>query len=156
MYKILAVYVSCLISLSTYAQQGTVIVDPNTVNLHSYVHQSLSPDLLKRIKKTTDIFEAVDGISYEQAVDLYKRDLDPEANLIIFEEMARIYKKFCSSRCSNPKKKKDVYTLLLLRSMFSTSEAIARFKPVTLTKQEIIDITKQYKLVAQPISVIVE
>ena len=39
-------------------------------------------------------------MSYEQAVDLYKRDLDPEANLVLWEEVVRAHKIFCQKRCA--------------------------------------------------------
>ncbi|MCJ8312960.1 MAG: hypothetical protein HRU38_12305 [Saccharospirillaceae bacterium] len=50
--------------------------------------------MLVRIKNTTDTFEIVDAITYEMAVDLYKRDYDPESILVIWEEMARVYNDF--------------------------------------------------------------
>ena len=56
--------------------------------------------MLKRIRATTDTFERIDGMSYEQAVDLYKRDLDPEANLVLWEEVVRAHKIFCQKRCA--------------------------------------------------------
>ena len=109
---------------------------------------------MKRIKATTDVFEVVDGTSFEKAVDLYKRDLDPESNLIIWEEMARIYKNFCISRCSTHAEKMDVYRALLLRSMFNKEDALARLKLKVITRKEAKSIVSQYRLEAKPIDVI--
>jgi hypothetical protein len=128
-------------------------IDPNKVQLGHYIHKELPPALLARIKATTDTFEIVDGITYEQSVDLYKRDLDPESNLVIWEEMARAYKVFCQSRCKTAAERKDVYRALLLRSMYSEQETLSNFKPEVITESEAKSIISQYKLDAKPIDV---
>lgn len=122
--------------------------------MSGYVHQSLPEEMLKRIKSTTDTFEIVDGISFEKAVDLYKRDLNPDSNLVIWEEMARVYKIFCKSRCEANVERKEVYRALLLRSMYSSEEAILRLQPKSLSAAEAKSIIYEYKLAAQPIEVI--
>ncbi|WP_273020603.1 hypothetical protein [Rheinheimera sp.] len=129
-------------------------MNPNDIQMNGYVHKELPQSLLNRIRKTTDTFEIVDGISYEQAVDLYKRDLDPESNLVIWEEMARVYNLFCSSRCKTVAERKDVYRALLLRSMFSDQEALARLNPQVISISEAATLISQYKLEAKPIDVI--
>ncbi len=136
------------------AGDKVVKVNPNQIQMNdSYVHEKLPDSMLKRIKATTAVFEPVDGISYEKAVDLYKRDLDPESNLIIWEEMARVYKKFCKSRCSTHNEKMDVYRALLLRSMYPESEAMAQLKLKVITTKEAKKIMSEYRIKAQPIDV---
>jgi len=132
----------------------TVIVDPSKIQLHKHVHESLSPQLLSRIKKLTNTFEIVDGITYEQSVDLYKRDIDPESNIVIFEEMARVYKQFCVNRCTTDSERQDVYKLVLLRSMFSDQEVLKRAELNVVNEKEAKTIIKSYKLKAEPIKVI--
>lgn len=143
----------CIASLS-HAKDKTVTMDPNEVQFNSYVHKELTPELLKRIKATTDIFEIVDGTSYEKAVDLYKRDLDPESNIIIWEEMAKVYNKFCNNRCTTQPERMDVFRVLLLRSMFSETETLERFDAEVINKQEAKSIVSQYSLEPKPIEVI--
>ena len=142
------------IALLSYAKDKTVTIDPNNIQFNSYVHKELTPELLKRIKATTDVFEIVDGTSYEKAVDLYKRDLDPESNIIIWEEMAKVYKKFCNNRCTTQPERMDVFRALLLRSMFSETEALQRLNTEVLNKQEAKFIVSQYSLEPKPIEVI--
>lgn len=129
-------------------------MDPNQIQMNGYVHESLPQDMLKRIKVTTDTFEVVDGISYEMAIDLYKRDVDPESNLVIWEEMSRVYNIFCKSRCDSAAERKEVYRALLLRSMFSSQESLSRLQPTVLSLTEAKSIISQYKLDAKPIDVL--
>lgn len=129
-------------------------MDPNKIQMNGYMYDELPQEMLKRIKVTTDTFEIVDGISYHKAVDLYKRDLDPESNLVIWEEMARVYNVFCEFRCKTAEERMDVYRALLLRSMFTDQEAFYRLQPKVITTQEAKDIISKYKLEAKPIDVI--
>ncbi len=135
------------------AQSKVVEIDPNKVRYNDYVHETLPPALLKRIKVTTDTFEIVDGVSYEKAVDLYRRDFDPESNLIIFEEMARVYNIYCKGKCLSSAERMDVYQVLLLRSMFNSEQALARFQPKVISISDAENIISQYKLEAKPIEV---
>lgn len=150
----IAVFLILSFSVAVYAQEKVVTMNPNQIQMNGYMHQSLPQDMLKRIKVIADTFEVVDGISYERAVDLYKRDLDPESNLVIWEEMARVYNVFCKSRCDTAAERKEVYRALLLRSMFSSEESLARLQPNVLSLTEAKSIISQYKLEAKPIDVI--
>ena len=149
-------YVSLLmiIPLACFAEDKVVEMDPNDIQMNGYVHESLPEGLLVRIKATTDTFEIVDGMSYEKAVDLYKRDIDPESNLVIWEEMARVYNLFCKSRCGTAAERMDVYRALLLRSMLPNKQALARLQAKLITASETANILSQYKLAANPIDVI--
>ena len=129
------------------------MVDPNEISMGPPIHEELPPALLKRIKATTATFEAIDGIGYEQAVDLYKRDVDPESNLIVFEAMALAYKSFCAKRCMSKQEQGDVYRALLLRSMFSEKEALSQLKLDALSLDEARAAMKLYRLPSRPIPV---
>jgi hypothetical protein len=142
-----------LTQLPALAQKAT-IVNPNDVQLSPHRHKELSPALLKRIRATTDVFEMVDGLSYESAVDLYKRDISPEENLVLWEEMARAYTTFCKARCSTAPERMDVYRALLLRSMFEEGDAIRRAQPKVLSAAEVGAVVRLYRLPAKPIEVV--
>lgn len=134
--------------------ESTVEIDPSELQIGPIIHETLPPELLKRIKNISDTFEIVDGIGYCESVDLYKRDLNPEANIVIYEEMARVYKKFCKNRCTTQNERMDVYRLVLLRSMFPENEVLERVHLNVVNKSEAINILKNYKLKAEPITVI--
>ena len=128
-------------------------MDPNDLQIGSYRHDELSSDLLRRIRTTTDIFEKIDGISYEQAVDLYRRDVDPEGNVVLWEEMSRAYLLFCKSRCETLDEQKDVYNLLLVRSMLSAEETLETAELNVLNKKEAKEVVSLYNLEPKPIEV---
>lgn len=148
---------TCLALLISGPVAAAQTVDPNSVRLNDRVHEQLPAPLLApllaRIRAVTQVFEPIDGISYERAVDLYKRDADPEANLVIFEEMARVYRQFCASRCSTPEERMDVYRLVLLRSMYSSEETLRQAQLDVLSKAEAKAIVDAYRLRAIPITV---
>jgi len=131
----------------------TVEMDPNQINIGPLLHDNLPSELLARIKTLTDTFEIVDGISYTEFVNLYKRDLDPESNIVIYEEMARVYNLFCNKRCMTQPERMDVYRLVLLRSMYSGNEALTRVNISVVTRAEEILILNNYKLKVEPIVV---
>ena len=134
--------------------QKVITVDPKDIQYSPYRHKDLPAALLKRIRATTDTFEKIDGVTYEQAVDLYKRDLDPESNLVLWEEMVRAYKIFCQGRCVTKPEQMDVYRSLLLRTMFSEEESIKRSKLTVLTLDEARSAMKLYRLAPKPLDVI--
>lgn len=146
--------VALLLGSTSATAQKVITVNPKDVQLSPYMHKDLPPSLLKRIKATTDTFEKIDGMSYEQAVDLYKRDLDPESNLILWEEKVRAYKIFCRKRCTTKPEQVDVYRSLLLRTMFSEEESIKRSKVSVLSLDEARSAMKLYRLAPKPIDVI--
>jgi hypothetical protein len=155
MNKFTLVFLTALSVVSSEAAaQKTVTVDPKDIQLSPYRHKELPPSLLKRIRITTDAFEKIDGITYDQAVDLYKRDLDPESNLVLWEEMVRAYKEFCKSRCTAKAEQSDVYRSLLLRTMFSEDESVKRSRLSVLTVEEARRAMRLYRLPPKPIDVV--
>ena len=134
--------------------QKPVTMNPNDIQFNGYHHKDLPSPLLKRIKATTDVFEPIDGLSFEKAVDLYKRDVNPEENLVLWEEMVRAYKIFCKARCSSPSERMDVYRALLLRSMYSDQEALKQAKLNVLQPHEALAAMKSYRLPPKPIEVV--
>jgi hypothetical protein len=131
-----------------------VRMNPDELSYNDYVHDELPEPLLLRIKATTDVFEPVDGISYEQAVDMYRRDPDPESNLVIWEEMARVFLVFCETRCDSPERKFEAYKALLLASMFPPDAVMEQLQPRALRSEDVKDIISMYGLPPEPIPVI--
>lgn len=150
--KILLAIVLLALSTALCAQAPTT-VDTNQVEIAPYRHKTLPPALLTRIRALTDTFESVDGISYEQAIDLYRRDVNPEDGLVLYEEMARAYRQFCAARCAAKNEKVEVYQLLLLRTMFPSEQAVARMTLHVLSAAEARSVVGLYSLPAKPIPV---
>lgn len=154
--RLFSVLALCLFTVApgiSHAQKP-VTMNPNEIQISGYHHKDLPPALLKRIKATTDIFEPIDGVSFEKAVDLYKRDVNPEENLVLWEEMVHAYKIFCKGRCTSPAERMDVYRSLLLRSMFSDQDALKQAKLKVLQSNEALAAMRLYRLPPKPIDVV--
>lgn len=134
--------------------QQAVEMDPKDIQVGPYRHDELPPALLARIRATTDTFESIDGITYEMAVDLYRRDLDPEGNLVLWEGMANAYTSFCRSRCGTPEERMDVYRTLLLRSMFNEEDTLERSQLKVLSLDEAKAVMQRYVLAPKPVDVV--
>jgi len=155
--KILALFVAASgLACSLAPAQQTAVMDPDKIQMGPYRHSRLPATLLQRIRATTDTFESIDGVTYEEAVDLYKRDLNPEENLLLWEEMAKAYKSFCRDRCATSEERMDVYRTLLLRSMFSNEEVLTRSDLKVLSSTEAKEIMQLYTLPPKPIDVVQE
>jgi len=122
------------------------IIDPNDDEFGDVQHAGFSDDFLARIKATTDLFEEVDGITFEKAVETYESELDPASSLAVFEEMARVYGEYCETRCLDLATKKEVYQVVLFAGMLPADDVVELMKVDAITKDDIREIVSQYKL----------
>lgn len=126
------------------SQSDVQRVDPSTVQLGPIQRDSLSPEQMERIRKLQAVFVEVDGMSVEQWVDNFKRDLDPDRELEIWEVMAKAYTSFCSTRTLSSEAKREVYKVVLLRSMASEQEVLQRLDLEILTKDDAIAVMRGF------------
>ncbi len=150
-FALIAFFAGC-----TEPQTNERAIDPATISIGPYQHSELSNDLQLRIQAITDVFEHVDGISYDQAVDLYRRDMNPEPNIVIYEEMARVFTAYCSKKCETFEEEKEVYRALLIISMFQPEDVIDQLQPKILDQVEVDILLQEYQLQPIPITVISE
>ena len=111
-------------------------VDPRTIQPGPIRRDSLTPEQMERARKLQTVFVEVDGQSVEQWVDNFKRDLNPDRELDIWETMAKAYTAYCSKRTLSPEAKKEVYKVVLLRSMAPEKDVLERLELKVLTKEE--------------------
>jgi hypothetical protein len=107
-------------------------------------HQGLSPKQMERIYKLRDTFAEVERSPVEKWVDNFKRDANPDKELAVWERIAKGYTRYCSERLLSMEAKKDVFQLLLLRSMASEQEVLNHIKLKTLTVDEAKDAMKEF------------
>ena len=122
------------------------IIDPNDAGFDEIQHAGFTDDFLARIKAVTDLFEEVDGVSYDEAVKLYEADPTPESNLAVSEEMARVYTKYCETDCPNLATKKEVYQVVLFAGMLPADDVVELMNVDAITKDDIREIVSQYSL----------
>jgi hypothetical protein len=107
-------------------------------------HQQLNPKQMERIYKLRDTLAEVERSPIEKWVDNFKRDANPDKELAVWERIAAGYTRYCSSRPLSVEAKKDVFQLLLLRSMASEREVLNHIKLKTLTVDEAKETLKEF------------
>lgn len=154
-YLILFVLIALLASCAE-PQVDERKIDPATVSIGPYQHSELSDDLRQRVQAITDVFEHIDGISYDQAIDLYRRDRNPEPNIVIYEEMACVFTTYCANKCETFDEEKEVYRALLIISMLQPEDVIDQLQPRILGQYEFDTLIQEYLLPPIPITIISE
>lgn len=126
------------------SQPNVQWVDPSTIQAGPIQRDSLTPDQMARIRKLQAVFVEVDGQSVEEWADGFKRDLNPDRELVIWERMGKAYTGYCSKRTLTPEAKKEVFRVVLLRSMASEEDVLGRLELKVLTKNEAIEIMRDF------------
>jgi hypothetical protein len=119
-------------------------VDPASLKPGPVRRQGLSPKQMDRIYRLRDTLAEVEHSPIEKWVDNFKRDADPDKELAIWERIAAGYTRYCSKRMLSTEAKKDVFQLLLLRSMAPEQEVLNRIKLKTLTVDEAKETLREF------------
>jgi hypothetical protein len=81
-------------------------------------HPVLPDDFIERIKAFKKILSDFDAVSLEQTVDNFKRDTNPESELLIWERIASTFQLYLSHNpTTNSAIRKDIFAVLLSTSM---------------------------------------
>jgi hypothetical protein len=107
-------------------------------------HIGLSPNQMERIHKLRNTLAEVYHSPIEKWVDNFKQDSDPDKELAVWERIADSYTRYCSKRLLSIEAKKDVFQLLLLRSMAPEREVLNRIKLKTLTVDQAKETLKEF------------
>jgi hypothetical protein len=119
-------------------------VDPKSIQPGPIRRETLSDEQMARIRTLQGTFVEVDGQTVEQWVNNFKRDADPDKELRVWERMAKAYRAYCDVRKLSPEAKKEVFRVVLLRSMASEQDVLERVKLKELTREEAIAVMKGY------------
>ncbi|MDB2686737.1 hypothetical protein N9Y42_05955 [Mariniblastus sp.] len=112
-------------------------IDPNKLQQGPIQRDSLTAEQMDRIAALRKVFVEIDGQTIDQWTDNFKRDLNPDSELAIWERIANAYSSYCDKHEKlTLETKKEVYKVALLRSMTSADEVIARLKLASLTEQD--------------------
>jgi hypothetical protein len=107
-------------------------------------HKGLSPNQMERIHKLRNTLAEVYHSPIEKWVDNFRQDADPDKELAVWERIADSYTRYCSKRLLSIEAKKDVFQLLLLRSMAPELEVLNRIKLKTLTVDQAKETLKEF------------
>ncbi|MGY8771607.1 MAG: hypothetical protein ACKVH8_24590 [Pirellulales bacterium] len=129
-------------------------IDPTDIQLSPTMHDSLPEDLITRIKKVHATFADVDESSLDKWIDDFKRDLDPESNIRIWEDMVVAYDSFCKNQDLQLETREEVFKVVLLRSMMPDNDVLSRLELEHITIDDVKSILAAYPGKAKPIEVI--
>lgn len=119
-------------------------IDPNEIQPGPMQRDSLSDSQMERVRTLQKVFVEVDGKSVDEWVDNFKRDLDPERELAIWEKMSSAYSAYCDDRDLSVEAKKEVYKVVLLRSMASEADVLQRLELSVLSQDDAKEIMMGY------------
>lgn len=98
-------------------------------------HYSLPQELVRRIKKFKQILTNVETASLEKTINDFKRDINPEKEIQIWEHIASIYQSYIfENAIIDLSTKKEVFSVIL-----ATSMGIEGFKNVKILNKDQID-----------------
>jgi len=129
-------------------------IDPNKIQAGPLLHDALPKELVDRIKIVHATFADVDGTPLDKWMDDFKRDLDPEGNVRIWEDMKLAYDKFINGRDLPLSTKKEIFKVVLFRSMASEQDVLSRIKLDKLTPDDARAIMAGYPSAPKPVDVI--
>lgn len=156
MNRVLLILLPIMISSCNFkkAEDNVQTIDPKNIQLGEVVHDSLSKEQIHKIEKIQSTFAEVYPVSLQQTITNFKRDQNPDSEIEIWLEMANTYKKYLNSENKlDLKTKKEVFKLILSRSMMPEEEAIKNAKLEILTKEKAKKVLSYYSLKADPIDV---
>lgn len=119
-------------------------VDPKTIQLAPIQHDQLTEEQLKRITVIQQTFAEVDPTPLQGWIEDFKRDHDPDREIIIWEIMADAYERYLRKHSLRFEQKKEVFGILLIRSGASEDDAMAHLKVKELSETEVKEVMQSF------------
>lgn len=117
------------------------------------LRNSLSEAQLEKIDYLVKTFKEVDPTTREKWIEDFKKDQNPDREIEIWLMMAQAYNAYCGEKTLDPKIKKEVFSLVLMRSSASEDEVLKHMNLKYLSVGEAKQVMKAYTLAAKPIRV---
>jgi hypothetical protein len=138
---------ACLLSSCSQTAEPpekTQWIDPSQIQPGPIQHETLTEDQLQRIRALQATFAEVDQQPLEKWIDDFKRDLDPDRELQVWERMAKAYQRYCENRSLSLAVKKEVFSVVLLRSSSSAEETLEHVQLRELSAEDAQQIARSY------------
>lgn len=134
--------------------QTTTFVDPKTLKLGPIRHAQLPPALIERIRALEPVFADVYPITHEKWIEGFQRDVHPEREVAIWEQIAIAFSQFTSGRTLSLEVRKEVLGLLLFRSGATAEDTLKHAKLKYLSPEEARELVSLYKASPQPVTAV--
>ena len=122
---------------------------------HETARQDLTNAQIERIRIIQKALIEVNDTSIEKTIENFRKDMNPEGEIKIWEAIAGTYQHALSQ---NPdltfNQRDEIYKLLLLRSMMPSEEVMGQFNLTALSKSEALKVLDSYNLEHKPILVV--
>jgi hypothetical protein len=128
-------------------------IDPKKVEPGPIRHANLTDEQISRVQRVQIIFSEVDPSPVEKWIEDFKRDVSPDRELAIWEEMASAYETFTGSKSLTSDGKKEVFQVVLMRSAAPEDEALKRLDLKILTEKDAREIMARFTKKPKPIRV---
>lgn len=124
-------------------------------SVNDTMRKELNPEQIEKIKKIHKAFAEVYPISYKETVINFKLDPDPDSEIDVWLNMVNAYEGYLNAREDKPDQntKKEIFRLILSRSMLAESEAIKNSELKILTEAEAHKVLSFYTAEPEPIDV---
>ncbi|KAA1247033.1 hypothetical protein [Aquimarina sp. RZ0] len=119
------------------------------------VHESLTEEQLEKIKEIYNAFKEVYPISLQETIKNFKRDHHPDKEIELWSAMVTSYKKASSKNKGEDllEKRKEIFRLILMRSVTSEEDVLKNLDLQTITKTEAKEILDSYQIDKKPIKI---
>lgn len=111
-------------------------------------HVTLPKALVERIEAVAAVFAEVEPKPVEEWVQDFQRDRNPEKEVALWEIMAGTYSLFTHGRTLTPEAKKEVFSLILQRSMTDAAIVLRTVPLVHLSRKNAKVILKYFSQMA--------
>ena len=121
------------------------------ISSNSRAHKDLSEHQKKRISIIQQALIEVNDTSLEETLDNFRKDLNPDSEIEIWETIAGAYQQMLQKKPnSSLEERQDVYRLLLLRSNMSAEETLAQAKQLNISEETAKEVLGLYNLAYKP------
>ena len=153
---ILMIYLFCSCNSNRKQEEKIITINPNEIRVGEIVHDSLNSDQIEKIKEIQSTFSEVYSVGLEETITNFKRDANPDKEITIWLNMAQSYKNYLSSQKAklDVKRKKEIFKLILSRSMMPVDEAIKNSNLSILKNKEALEVLSFYSDIPKSIQVI--
>ena len=158
--QVLACAIVCAVFLTACSRKPSETndtvnwIDPKTLKPGEIKHDHLTDAQIAKIKHFQKVFSEVDPTPLDKWIEDFRRDAHPDNEITIYSDMADAFESYTRGRELSIEAKREVYSLVLLRSGAPEDEVLQHAKLKVLTNEDAKKVIQGYKAAARPIQVI--
>lgn len=145
--------IGVVILLRRRSRPPAVGVDLSAVQPGPLRHAQLDPELVERIKLFRPVFADLYPQTLEQWIEGFRRDVNPEAEIAVWEHMAHALTEFSKMRALPDEARREAFALLLQRSSTSDDKVLEGVQLSHLTLDDAKRLLGLYSSPPKPITI---